>query len=135
MTLHLVFAVVQTVSSVCGVFCMCRRMTECLLTVISKLAFLPSNLIFLPTSMKLGEQDVTKMDSSLKRKGALERGMGKNRILLSSSSRIFRTDVNLAHLLHQSEFLACTEALDALLTGALRKDTMLRYLVHQHCLK
>lgn len=113
-------------------------MADCSIIVISKLGFLTFNLIFLSICVNLGGQDVTKMDSlSLKRKEGLEEGSGRSRILINSSSRrlILRTDVNLAHLLHQSEFLACAEALDALLTRVLRKDTLLRHLVHQLCLK
>ena len=72
-----------------------------------------------------------------KEKEGIGRGRWEKWNFYSSSSRIviLRTDVSLAHLLHQSEFLACAEALDALLTCVLRKDTLLKHLVSQHCLK
>lgn len=75
------------------------------------------------------------MDSlSLKRKGEFE---GRSRILTSIHSRtlILRIDMNLVQLPHQSEFLASAEDLGALLTSVLRKDTILRDLVLQQCLK
>lgn len=72
------------------------------------------------------------MDSpSLKRKGDFEELSGRSGILISSNYRILilRTDIYLAHLLRQSEFLTCAEALGALFTSALRKGLILRHLV------
>lgn len=119
------------------VFAVARNIhSEYSIIVISKLRCLMSNLIFLFTCMNFRGQDAIEMQSFSKEKG-VKGGSGKSGILISGASRtlLLRTDMNLAYILQQSEFLAIAKALGALLTRVLREDPVLRHLVYQQCLK